>query len=93
MQNAGMPLATTARKTYTEVNPPRRLGYMSLVDFVPRVEPYEHETVIDLHDSGDRTRAVMTMEPLHDEEWTQRLIMGRKNELDNLTTLISTRRP
>jgi hypothetical protein len=26
----------------------------------------------------------MTMEPLHVDEWTQRLVAGRENELENL---------
>ena len=30
----------------------------------------------------------MTMEPLHDEVWTQRLVTGRENELDNLARVI-----
>lgn len=92
MKNAGMPLATRARKTYTEVVPTQRLAYTSLIDFVPDLEPYEHATVIELYSNGAGTRAVMTMEPLHDEVWTRRLLMGRENELDNLTKLIATRR-
>lgn len=92
LKDAGMSLSTRASKTYAEVVPPQRLGYMSLVDFVPGVEPYAHETLIELHSDGDGTRAVMTMEPLHDEVWTERLIMGRENELHNLTKLIARRR-
>jgi hypothetical protein len=33
----------------------------------------------------------MTVEPLHDEVWTERLIAGRANELDNLATVIAQR--
>jgi hypothetical protein len=29
---------------------------------------------------------------MHDDEWTQRLVMGRENELDNLARLIENRR-
>jgi hypothetical protein len=32
----------------------------------------------------------MTMDKMHDEEWTQRLVMGRQNELDNLGKLVGT---
>jgi uncharacterized protein YndB with AHSA1/START domain len=86
MKSAGMPLATRARKTYTEVVPPQRLGYMSLIDFVPGLEPYEHETVIELSSDGDGTRAVMTMEPLHDEVWTQRLARRLCRRVHDTTT-------
>ena len=36
MENAGMPLTTEARVTYSEVDPPRHLTYMHLTDFIPR---------------------------------------------------------
>ena len=62
---------------------------MSLVDFVPGVEPYEFETAVDFDQAADGVRTVMTVEPMHDDEWTQRLTMGRENELDNLAKLIA----
>ncbi len=34
------------------------------------------------------TRVVMDVEPLHDEVWTERLVAGRSNELDNLAKLV-----
>ena len=89
MKNAGMPLSTESHKRYTEVSPGRRLAYMSLVDFVPGVEPYEFETAVDFDQAADGVRTVMTVEPMHDDEWTQRLTMGRENELDNLAKLIA----
>jgi hypothetical protein len=93
-----LPLTTEAHKTFTEVLPPQRIAYRSLIDFVPGVDPYQELTVVDLTPSGDGVAVVMTMEPLHDELWTQRLVMGRENELDNLARVIDrkhagTRRP
>lgn len=84
MRNAGMPLTTESRKTFTEVKPLTRLAYLSLVDFVPNHEPYEFLTVVDLADTGGRTNVVMTVDRMHDDIWTQRLIAGRENELNNL---------
>lgn len=92
MRTAGMPLRTEARKTYTEVERGRRLGYLSLVDYAPGVHPYQHDTLIEFVPAGEGVHVVMTMEPMHDEDWTQRLIAGRNNELDNLAKLIDTRR-
>ena len=84
MQNAGLPLSTQSQKTFTEIDAGRRLAYDSLVDFVPGVEPYEFSTVVDLDSTDDGVKVTMTVEALHDEEWTQRLLAGRSNELDNL---------
>lgn len=87
MEQNGMPLTTESRKHFTEVAEPGRLGYRSLIDFVPDHAPYEQLTEVELEAVEGGTRVRMTMEPLHDEVWTQRLFAGRANELDNLTAL------
>ena len=92
MENAGLPLTTHARKRFTEVEPVHRLAYVSHIDFVPGVEPYEQLTTVDLDAVADGVRVVMTMEPMHDDEWTQRLVAGRENELDNLGRLVGVPR-
>lgn len=89
LEQNGLPLSTTSRKVFTELDRPRRLAYRSLIDFVPGHEPYEQLTVVDLESDGDGTRVTMQVEPLHDEVWTERLIAGRTNELDNLARLVA----
>ena len=91
LRGAGLPQTTVATKTFTEVVQPTRLAYSSLIDFVPDHEPYEHLTEVDLIPEGDGVRVVMTVEPMHDEVWTQRLLAGRGNELDNLAALLMQR--
>ena len=88
MEQNGMPLSTESRKRFTELREPARIAYESLIDFVPDHEAYEHLTEIDLVPEGDGTRVVMRVEPLHDAEWTGRLIAGRANELENLARLV-----
>ena len=84
LQRVGVPLMTEARKRFTEVVEPTRLGYESLVDFVPGHEPYEQLTIVELTPSAEGVDVVMSMEPMHDAEWTERLVAGRTNELENL---------
>jgi uncharacterized protein YndB with AHSA1/START domain len=91
MQNTGNPLSTELRKTFTEFAPPTRLAYLSLIDFVPDHEPYEHLTTIDIEPAGDHTTVIMTVDPLHDETWTQQHRAHRGNELDNLAAAIRRR--
>lgn len=88
MEQYGMPLATPSRKIFAEIEEPSRLAYRSIIDFVPDHEPYEQLTVVDLEPAGDGARVVMQVEPLHDETWTQRLLDGRANELENLAKLV-----
>ncbi|MDR6613301.1 MULTISPECIES: SRPBCC domain-containing protein [unclassified Leifsonia] len=90
MEQNGMPLSTESRKTFTTVERPTRLGYRSLIDFVPGHEPYEQLTEIELGPVDGGTRVIMRVEPLHDEVWTERLLAGRANELDNLARLVDT---
>jgi uncharacterized protein YndB with AHSA1/START domain len=89
MRGAGMPLTTESRKTFTEVEPATRLAYRSLIDFVPGHEPYEHLTSVEIRPAGEGTEVVMTIEPMHDDVWTRRLVAGRENELDNLAGVVS----
>jgi uncharacterized protein YndB with AHSA1/START domain len=84
MRDTGNPLSVEVRKTFTEVAPQTRLAYRSLIDFVPGREPYEHLTTVDIESDGDRTKVVMTLDPLHDETWTGQHRAHRVNELDNL---------
>jgi uncharacterized protein YndB with AHSA1/START domain len=91
MRETGNPLAIEVRKTFTETTRPARLAYRSLIDFVPGHEPYEQLTTIDIEPAGDRTRLVMTADPLHDETWTQGYRAHRANELDNLGAALRRR--
>lgn len=89
MEQNGMPLSTESHKTFTEIREPSRLAYTSLVDFVPDHDPYDHLTVVDLEPIDEGTKITMTIEPMHDPVWTERLIGGRTNEIDNLARLVS----
>ena len=89
LEQNGLPLSTRARKVFTELRRPDRIAYRSVIDFVPDHEPYEQLTVVDLEPSDDGTRVVMQVEELHDDVWTERLVAGRANELDNLARLVS----
>lgn len=91
VRNLGMPLTSEFRRTFTEVTPPTRLAYLSLIDFVPDHEPHEHLTVVDIEPAGDRTTVVMTIDPLPDETWTHEYRAHRDNELSNLEAAIRRR--
>jgi hypothetical protein len=91
MRSTGNPLSIEVRKTFTEVASPTRLAYLSLIDFVPGQDPYEHLTTIDIRPAGDRANVIMTIDPLHDETWTQQYRAHRGNELDNLEAAIGRR--
>ena len=89
VQQSGLPLAARSHKEFTELEEPSRLAYTSLIDFVPGVEPYKHRTVVSLERCSAGTTVEMWVDPLHDREWTERIVAGRANELDNLQRLVT----
>ena len=91
MRDTGNPLSAQVRKTFTEVAPLTRLAYLSLIDFVPGHEAYEHLTTIDIVPAGDRTSVVMTVDPLHDETWTRQHRAHRGAELGHLEAAVRRR--
>jgi uncharacterized protein YndB with AHSA1/START domain len=91
MRKAGMPITTDHRITYTEVDPPRRLAYNELADFIPGVEPYEVGTLIELDQVAGGVRLVLTFEAMHDEQWTRMATLGRESELERLAKVLAAR--
>jgi uncharacterized protein YndB with AHSA1/START domain len=91
MVKAGMPLVTRHRLTFTGVDPPRRLEYRDMADFIPGVEPYEVNTVIELSEVEEGVRMVLSFDAMHDERWTQLAVMGRESELGRLAEILEAR--
>ena len=88
MKRAGMPTTTEARITYTEVVAPNRLAYTHLADFIPGVEPYDIATLVELFPMGDKVRMVMTLDAMHDDTWTERMVAGWENQLGKLAKVL-----
>ena len=92
MKQAGMPLSTECRVTYTEVVPPRRLAYKTLADFIPGVEPYEVATVVELKAADGGVKLVITFDAMHDDVWTERTRAGHESQLRRLDALLASQR-
>jgi uncharacterized protein YndB with AHSA1/START domain len=93
MKQAGMPLTTEARITYAEILAPRRLAYIHRADFIPGVEPYDVATRVELYPSAQGVRMVLSFDPMHDKQWTQRAVMGWESELGKLARVLERRAP
>lgn len=84
MKQAGMPISTDTAITFTEIVPQRRLGYLNLVGFVPGVAPYEVGTVMELHPGPQGVTMRITLDGMHDAEWSQRMAAGFESQLRKL---------
>jgi uncharacterized protein YndB with AHSA1/START domain len=89
MQKAGMPLSQPCRAFYTEVAPTRRLAFTCIVDFIPGVDEYESAATVELTARGADTHIVLTLEAMHNEQWTKLMAMGWESELGKLAALLA----
>jgi uncharacterized protein YndB with AHSA1/START domain len=89
MRRAGMPTRSDVFIRYSEVVENERLRYVTLADFVPSIEPYEVETVVDLHSTPNGIRMVVMLEAMHDEHWTQMAAMGWESQLGRLQKVLA----
>ncbi len=91
MTKSGMPLVSESRGRYTEVDPPRRLVYRDVVGFIPGVEPYEVETVVELTEIEGGTHMRLAFDAMHDAHWTEMGRLGRENALSNMEQVLAAR--
>lgn len=91
LKKAGMPLTQQARVTYTQVVRLKRLGFTQLADFIPNVKPYEVAMTVDFDTTPGGVRMVLTLDAMHDEQWTKLAVMGWESELGKLAKLLGDR--
>jgi len=84
MKKEGMPVTQEVKAVFDEVVPPRRLIFIHHTDFIPGVAPYDAATTIELEATEQGVRLVLSLDPMHDETWTQRAVMGWESELGKL---------
>lgn len=90
MKQAGMPLTTEAALTYTEIVPGKSISWSHKVDFVPGVAPYEAGNKVEFFAEGKTVRMVVTLDPMHSDEWTQRAVMGWESQFGKLNRVIAS---
>jgi uncharacterized protein YndB with AHSA1/START domain len=91
MKKAGMPLTTEHRIVYNDVAAPRRLAYKVVVDFIPGVQPYDVDVLVEMNAGGGGTRMVLTFDAMHDDHWTKMALLGHEGELGRLEQVIASR--
>ena len=84
MKQMGRPSSTETRCRFSEFRPHERLALVHLMDFVPGVKPYESTIVAEFIRAGDNVRMVLTLEPMHDEEFTKMTMLGLTSQLTKL---------
>lgn len=93
MKQAGMPVTTEAKLTYTEIVAGKSIAYTHRADFIPGVEPYDIGNKVEFFVRGEIVRMVLTLDPMHSDEWTQRAVMGMESQLGKLARVLARRGP
>jgi hypothetical protein len=64
---------------------------MLMMDFLPGVEPYESTIMVDFFPIGEWVRMVVTLCPMHNEEFTKMAAAGLASQLRNLDKRFQSR--
>src|SRR5262245_33534087 len=84
MKRMGHATSHETRGKFVEVRPRERLAITHVIDFLPGVSPYESTMVVEFFASGERVRMVVTLDPMHNAEFTRMSTMGFTSQLAKL---------
>jgi uncharacterized protein YndB with AHSA1/START domain len=84
MKRIGQPPSHGVRARFTEVTPRERLVVRNVIDFLPGVAVYESDIAVDFVAQGDRVRMVVTLDGMHDDEFTRMQQEGFTSQLTKL---------
>jgi uncharacterized protein YndB with AHSA1/START domain len=92
MKELGLPVSHVERARFSEFRPLERLVLKLMMDFLPGVAPYESTIAVDFFPSGEWVRMVVTLSPMHDEEFTKMASKGLESQFRNLDKRFQGRR-
>jgi len=92
MKRLGRPASHETRGRFAEMRPHERLAITHVIDFLPGVKPYESTMVVEFFASGETVRMVITLDPMHNEEFTKMSTMGMTSQLTKLDRRFGGRR-
>jgi len=92
MKQMGQPTSHQTRGRFVELRPHERLAITHVIDFLPGVKPYESTMVVEFFPSSESVRMVVTLDPMHNEEFTRMSTMGFTSQLTKLDKRFGGRR-
>jgi uncharacterized protein YndB with AHSA1/START domain len=84
MKRMGHAPSHETRGRFVDIRPHQRLAITHMIDFIPGVTPYESTMVVEFFPAGESVRMVVTLEPMHSEEFTKMSTMGFTSQLTKL---------
>jgi len=84
MKQLGQPISHETSGTFSVFEPYQRLALTHVIDFLPGVAPYPSSMSVELFPSGANVRMVVTLDAMHNDEFTN---MQREGFTSQLTKL------
>jgi uncharacterized protein YndB with AHSA1/START domain len=84
MKQMGRPISHQTRGTFTELAPHERLTVTHVIDFLPGVKPYDSSIRVQLVPVDDSVRMVVTLDAMHNDEFTKMSLEGFTSQLTKL---------
>jgi uncharacterized protein YndB with AHSA1/START domain len=84
MKQMGQPTSHKTRSRFTELKPYERLVLTNVIDFLPGVTAYESNIAVTFSAVGDSVRMVVTLDEMHDAEFTKMQEEGFTSQLTKL---------
>ncbi len=92
MDDAGRSHVTRARGRFGEIRPHERLQMRFTMDFLPGVEPYPYDIVVEFYPEGERVRMVVTADAHPDAEMTRLAAQTLEGQLRVFESSLMARR-
>jgi len=92
MESAGRSPVTRARGRFVEVRPHERLRMRFTMDFLPGVEPYLYDIVVEFHPQGGQVRMVVTADAHPDAELTRLARQTLEGQLREFESSLASQR-
>lgn len=84
MKQMGRPSSHPTRARFSAYRPYEHLAMTSVIDFFPGVETYESVIEVDFFQKGDAVRMVVTLGPMHSDEFSGMQAEGFTSQLSKL---------
>lgn len=84
MEAAGEPTSHPTNSRFSVFRPRERLVITNTIDFLPGVAPYDADITVELFAAGGEVRMVVTLAPLHSDEFSNMQLEGFTSQLRKL---------
>ena len=84
MKKMGAPVSHPTHSRFSEITPRDRLVLTNTIDFLPGVAVYESHIAVDFTVVGDSVRMVVTLDAMHNDQFTQMQKEGFTSQLTKL---------